>query len=51
MEESLKSTYNLQVSFNAVDGTPSAMYFQFTQEQERSRWYTYLTFLKERLQY
>lgn len=27
------------------------MYFQFVLEQERSRWYTYLNYLKERLQY
>jgi len=39
------------VSYNTADGSPSVIYLQFIQEQERSRWYTYLNYLKERLQY
>ena len=30
LEKTLKSTFNLEVSFNAVDGTPSIIYLHFT---------------------
>lgn len=43
--------FNLQVSYNTADGMPSVIFLQFSHEQERSRWYTYLNYLKERLQY
>lgn len=30
---------------------PAQIFLKFTSEQERSRWFTYLNYLKERLQY